>query len=180
MKFEPTSLPGLFVVEMEPRSDERGYLARTYCETEFKEQGLNTRWPQCNTTLTRKIGTIRGLHYQADPFPEIKLIRCTAGAVWDVVVDLRAGSETFGRWEAVELTAENLRQLYVPAGMAHGFQCLEADSQLFYQMSEPYRPELARGVLWDDPTLNISWPQPCGGLSPRDRELPRLESLNND
>jgi dTDP-4-dehydrorhamnose 3,5-epimerase len=174
MKFIPTSLQGLWLIELEPRQDERGFLARTFCEEEFAAHGLNTRWPQCNLTLTKQRGMLRGLHYQVEPKPETKLIRCAAGAIWDVVADLRSGSPTFGRCEAFELNPRNFRQLYVPAGFAHGFQCLEDDCQVFYQMSEPYVPELARGVRWDDPTLQISWPLPDPIVSERDRKLPLL------
>lgn len=164
------------MIELEPRVDERGFLARTYCEQEFGARGLNTHWPQCNLTLTKKRGFIRGLHYQADPKPEIKLIRCAAGAIFDVVADLRPGSATYSRWEGFELTGQNLRQLYVPAGFAHGFQCLSDDCQVFYQMSESYHPELACGVRWDDETLQIRWPVAEVHLSERDRHLPRLSS----
>src|SRR5262249_16128227 len=124
MKFSKASLSGVWLLELELREDERGFLARTYCQNEFAELGLNTQWPQCNLTLTKNRGMLRGMHFQADPKPEIKLIRCTAGAVFDVVVDVRRGSPTFGKWEGVELTAENRRALYVPGGFAHGFQCL--------------------------------------------------------
>src|ERR1051326_1710668 len=158
MKFAQTSLSGVWVIDPELREDERGFLARTYCEKEFSAHELNTCWPQCNLTLTRKRGMVRGLHYQAEPKPEIKLIRCAAGAVFDVVVDVRRESATFGRWEGFELTAENRRLLYVPGGFAHGFQCLTDNCELFYQMSEFYVPELARGVRWNDARIGIRWP----------------------
>jgi dTDP-4-dehydrorhamnose 3,5-epimerase len=175
MKFHPARLPGVWRIELEPRSDERGHLARTYCEREFAAHGLNTRWIQCNATLTRRRGMIRGLHYQADPKPEIKLIRCVAGKVWDVVVDVRPGSASFGQWEAFELSPTAGVQLYVPGGFAHGFQCLEDHCELFYQMSEEYMPDLARGVRWDDPSVGIPWPVSAVELSTRDQSLPRLE-----
>jgi dTDP-4-dehydrorhamnose 3,5-epimerase len=177
MKFTPGTLPGIWVVELEPRADERGFLARTYCEQEFAAQGLNTHWPQCNLTLTKKRGMVRGMHYQAEPKPEIKLIRCSAGAVHDVVVDVRRASKTFGKWESFELTAENRKMLYVPAGFAHGFQCLADNCELFYQMSESYYPELARGLRWDDPQVGIRWPLGDATLSERDRNLPLLAAL---
>lgn len=167
MKFHPTNLPGVWRIELEPRGDERGYLARTFCEREFGEHGLCTRWPQCSITLTRRCGTIRGLHYQADPFPEIKLVRCTAGRIFDVVVEVRTG-----RWESFELSGDAPFQLYIPAGYAHGFQALTDDCALHYQMSEFYRPELQRGIRWNDPTLAIPWPIPDPILSERDRNLP--------
>ena len=177
MKFNPTSLSGVWLVELDLRADERGFLARTYCDQEFETQGLNTRWPQCNLTLTKRRGMVRGMHYQAEPKPEIKLIRCSAGAVFDVVVDVRRDSETFGKWASFELTATNRKMLYVPGGFAHGFQCLTDDCELFYQMSESYFPELARGVRWNDPQIGIKWPIGEAALSERDRNLPLLSSL---
>jgi dTDP-4-dehydrorhamnose 3,5-epimerase len=174
MKFVPTKLSGVWLIELELREDERGFFARTFCEQEFAARGFNTRWPQCNLTRTLRRGVIRGLHYQAAPKPETKLIRCAAGAVWDVVVDVRPDSPTYGQWEAFELTAENHRQLYAPGGYAHGFQCLVDGSEVFYQMSEFYHPELARGIRWDDPTLKIPWPVPNPMLSARDQNLPPL------
>jgi dTDP-4-dehydrorhamnose 3,5-epimerase len=177
MKFVPTSLPGVWLIELELRGDERGFLARTYCDQEFAAQGLNTRWPQCNLTLTKRRGMIRGMHYQAEPKPEIKLIRCSAGAVFDVVVDVRKSSKTFGQWAAFELTTTNRKMLYVPGGFAHGFQCLVNDCELFYQMSESYFPDLARGVRWDDPQIGIKWPISDAALSERDRNLPLLGSF---
>ena len=174
MQFHPTTLPGVWMIELEPREDERGFLARTYCEEEFGNRGLGVHWPQCNLTLTKRRGMVRGLHYQAAPKSEAKLIRCVAGAVWDVIVDLRPDSSTFGQWESFELTGENHRQLYVPGNFAHGFQCLTDNCQLFYQMSESYVPELARGVRWDDPQLRIPWPVPEPALSARDLQLPLL------
>ena len=177
MKFSPTSLPGVWLIELELREDPRGFLARTYCDREFSAQGLNIQWPQCNLTLTRERGTIRGMHFQADPKPEIKLIRCAAGAIFDVLVDVRHGSPTFGRWEAFELSAANRRQLYAPGGLAHGFQCLTDGCEVFYMMSESYVPELARGVRWNDPAVNIRWPIADPILSDRDRNLPLLADL---
>ena len=174
MKFSHTSLPGVWLIEMELRADARGFFSRTYCEKEFAAHGLNTRWPQCNLTRTNQRGMIRGLHYQAESKPEIKLVRCSAGAICDVVVDIRAGSPTYGRWEKFELTSENGRQLYIPAGFAHGFQCLRPASEVFYQMSEFYFPDLARGVRWDDPTIQVAWPLPNPSLSERDQNLPLL------
>ncbi len=177
MKFAPTTLPGVWIIDLEPKEDERGFLARTFCENEFAEHGLHARWPQCNLTLTRKRGTIRGMHYQAEPKPEIKLIRCSAGAVYDVLVDVRRDSPAFGKWESFELTAMNRRTLYVPGGIAHGFQCLAENSELFYQMSEFYYPELARGVRWSDPAVGIKWPLGDPLVSERDRNLPLLADV---
>lgn len=177
MKFHSTSLPGVWLIELEPRKDERGYLARTYCEKEFVEHGLNTRWVQCNSTLTRKRGMLRGLHYQAEPRGEIKLIRCLSGVIFDVVLDVRPGLPTFGQWESFELSEERQSQLYVPAGFAHGFQCLTESCSLLYHMSEFYVPELSRGVRWSDPDANIVWAIANPQLSPRDACLPLLADL---
>jgi dTDP-4-dehydrorhamnose 3,5-epimerase len=177
MKFSRTALDGVWLIELELREDERGFLARTFCEQEFASHGLNTRWPQCNLTFTRQRGMIRGMHFQAEPKPEIKLFRCQAGAVFDVLVDVRRGTPTFGRWEGFELTAQDRRMLYVPGGFAHGFQCLTDNCELFYQMSECYVPELARGIRWDDPMVKIPWPLPNPVLSERDRSLPPLAEL---
>ena len=178
MKFHPTTLAGLFLVELEPRGDERGFLARTYCDREFAAAGLNTRWPQCNLTLTRQRGAVRGMHFQAEPQPEIKLIRCAAGAIFDCLVDVRPDSPTFGQWEGFELTSRNDRQLYVPGGFAHGFQCLPEDCEVFYQMSAEYVPTLARGLRHDDPEVGIRWPLTVEQVSERDATLPGLRELS--
>ena len=175
MRFVPTKLAGVYVVEPEPRADDRGLFARTYCRDEFAAAGLNTAWVQCNVSYNRRAGTLRGLHWQAEPHPEVKLVRCTAGAAFDVVADLRPGSPTHRQWVAVELTADNRRAVYIPAGCAHGFQTLTDGTELFYQMSEFYHPELARGARSDDPALGIEWP-PCDGrtISERDLSFPDL------
>ena len=177
VKFSETSLAGLWRIELELREDERGFLARTYCEKEFSGHGLNTQWPQCNLTLTKKRGMIRGMHFQAEPKPEIKLIRCSRGAIFDVLVDVRRGSPTFGKWEGFELSAENHRTLYVPGGFAHGFQCLTDNCEVVYQMSEFYFADLARGIRFDDPQVGIKWPLASPALSERDKNLPLLSSL---
>jgi dTDP-4-dehydrorhamnose 3,5-epimerase len=177
MRFSPSSLAGVWVIDLDLREDERGFFARTYCNTEFAEHGLNTHWPQCNLSLTRQRGMIRGLHFQANPKPEIKLVRCTAGAVFDVVVDVRRDSQSSGQWDGFELTAQNRRALYIPAGFAHGFQCLSDDCEMYYQMSEIYFPELARGLRWNDPAVNIHWPIANAFLSDRDKGLPLLSDL---
>ncbi len=175
MRFVPTKLAGAFVIEPEPRADERGLFARTWCRDEFAAHGLTTSWVQCNVSFNHRTGTLRGMHYQADPHPEVKLVRCTRGAAYDVIADLRPGSPTYRQWVAVELTADNRRAVYVPGGFAHGFQTLADETELFYQMSEFYHPESARGVRWDDPALGIEWP-PCAGrvISERDRSFPDL------
>jgi dTDP-4-dehydrorhamnose 3,5-epimerase len=174
MKFSKTSLAGLWVIDLELREDERGFLARTFCENEFSANGLNIRWPQCNLTLTKSRGMIRGLHFQLSPRAEIKLVRCAAGAIFDIAVDVRPNSPTFGKWEGFELTSQNRRMLYIPGGFAHGFQCLADNSEVFYQMSEFFFADLSRGVRWNDPTVAIKWPLPDPTLSERDKNLPLL------
>jgi len=177
MIFTPTELPGVWLIDLELKTDERGFFARTYCEQEFAAHGLQTCWPQCNTSFTKTRGMVRGLHFQAEPRPEIKLVRCVAGAVWDVVVDVRRDSPTFGRWQSFELTGENRRTLYIPAGYAHGFQCLTDACEMYYQMSDFYVPELAGGVRWNDPALGITWPIAATIVSERDDALPLLSDL---
>lgn len=177
MKFTPGALEGVWIIDLEPKRDERGFLARTYCAGEFAHHGLNTSWPQCNLTLTKHAGSVRGMHWQANPKPEIKLIRCTAGAVFDVALDVRPDSPTFGQWEFVELSHDSGRMIYIPHGCAHGFQTRTDNAELFYQMSESYVGELARGVLWNDPAAAIRWPLPLTDISPRDEALPALNSL---
>jgi dTDP-4-dehydrorhamnose 3,5-epimerase len=175
MRFLPTKLAEAFVIEPERQEDDRGFFARTWCRQAFAARGLTAAWVQCNVSFNRRAGTLRGLHYQADPHPEAKLVRCTMGAAHDVIVDLRPRSPTFRLWVAAELTAANRRMVYVPPGFAHGFQTLADDTELFYQMSDYYFPELARGVRWDDPSLGIAWP-PCDGrvFAPRDLAYPDL------
>ncbi len=173
MRITPTKLPGVFVIDIEPHGDERGFFARTYCHKQFAAQGLCTQWVQCNVSFNARAGTLRGLHWQAAPHEEIKLVRCTAGAAYDVVVDLRAASPTYRQWVAVELSASNRRAVYIPAGCAHGFQTLVDNTELFYQMSAFYVPQAARGVRWNDPALAIEWPA-CDAriIAPRDRSFP--------
>lgn len=173
MKFVETCLDGAFLIEAEPAKDERGLFARTFCELEFRNAGLATHFGQCSTSYSRHCGTLRGMHYQTEPHEEVKLVRCTRGAVYDVIVDLRRGSRTFCKWLGAELTAENRRSLYVPKGFAHGFQTLSDDAELYYQISAPYVPEAARGVRWDDPAFCIIWPLAEDRImSERDRHYP--------
>ncbi|MBN8246406.1 MAG: dTDP-4-dehydrorhamnose 3,5-epimerase [Verrucomicrobia bacterium] len=172
MKFLPAALDGVWVLELERREDERGFFARTFCEHEFARHGLNTRWPQANLTRTLRRGMLRGLHWQAEPHPEIKLVRCVSGAIWDVVVDVRPTSPTYGRWEGFELEGQGIRQIYVPAGFAHGFQSLSDGAEVSYLMSDCYQPSLARGIRWNDPRLAIPWPVRDPVLSERDAGLP--------
>lgn len=169
MKFLETKLPRVFEVHLEPHGDERGMFARSWCQKEFESRGLSPRLAQCNVSLNARKGTMRGIHYQAEPFPEAKLVRCTMGSIYDVVVDLRPESATFRDWIGVQLTAANRHMLYVPEGCGHGFLTLEDNTEVFYQMSEFYHPELARGVRWDDPAIQIAWPAAIEVISERDR-----------
>lgn len=176
MRFVPTPLAGVFAIELDRIEDDRGFFARSFCQEEFRAHGLEPVVAQCNVSFNRLRGTLRGLHYQDAPHEEAKLVRCTRGAIWDVIVDIREESVSRYRWHAVELTAENRSALYVPRGFAHGFQTLVDDSEVLYQMSEFYHPESSRGLRWDDPAFGIPWPLPDPILSPRDRTyslLPR-------
>lgn len=177
MRFIPAPLAGAFIIEPELLGDDRGFFARSFCQDEFRARGLVPAVVQCNISFNRLRGTLRGLHYQSKPHEEAKLVRCTQGAVWDVIVDLREGAGTRFRWFSTELTAENRRALYIPPGFAHGFQALADNSEVFYQMSEFYHPESARGVRWDDPVIGISWPIGDPVLSARDRSYPLLERM---
>jgi dTDP-4-dehydrorhamnose 3,5-epimerase len=176
VRFRELPLTGAFLIEPERKADERGFFARAWCRAEFEAHGIRHDWPQCNISFNRRRGTLRGLHYQADPFGEAKLVRCTMGAIYDVIVDLRPGSPTQGRWAAAELTAENRRMVYAPAGFAHGFQTLTDNTEVFYQMGACYSQEAARGVRWDDPVLAIAWPAcPERIVSAGDRNYPGFE-----
>lgn len=158
MIFTETKLKGAFIIDPEFIEDERGFFARTFCREEFEAHGLNPNLVQCSISFNQTKGTLRGMHYQAKPHEEAKLVRCTRGAVYDVIVDLRPVSPTWKAWAAVELTAENRRMIYVPEGFAHGFQALEDDTEIFYQISQHHHPESALGVRWDDPAFGITWP----------------------
>lgn len=174
MIFRPTGLPGAVLIEPEPVRDDRGSFMRAFCVDEFARNGLATTFPQHSISTTRRAGTVRGLHFQRPPHAEVKLVRCIAGAVHDVIVDLRQGSPTYARWQAFELTADNGHQLYVPEGFAHGHQTLTDDAALLYLISAPYAPEAADGVRFDDPRLSIFWPRPVSVISERDRAWPAL------
>jgi dTDP-4-dehydrorhamnose 3,5-epimerase len=177
LKFEELALPGAYAIELEVLDDRRGFFTRTFSRDEFRARGLNPEVVQCNLSYNRRRGTLRGLHFQAQPHPEAKLVHCTRGAIFDVIVDLRADSATRFRWIAVELRADRGRLVYVPEGLAHGFQTLEDDSEVYYLMSETYHADLARGVRWNDPELAISWPLPDPIMSERDRTLPLLSAV---
>jgi dTDP-4-dehydrorhamnose 3,5-epimerase len=176
MEIRATALPGVYLVVPVPREDVRGFFARTWCQDTFAERGLCGSWVQSSVSYNRRRGTLRGMHYQAAPAEEIKLVRCTQGAIYDVLVDLRLGLPSYGQWLAVELTASNRYALYVPGGVAHGFQTLCDDTEVFYEISTRYRPELQRGVRWDDPALGIIWPD-CAEriIAERDCLLPRWQ-----
>lgn len=173
MIFKETELKGAYVIEPVAATDERGFFARTFCAEEFAKRGLAAAMVQCSTSFNTRQGTLRGLHYQAAPHAEDKLVRVTMGAIFDVIVDLRDTSPTRGRWFGQTLSAENRRMLYIPQGFAHGFQTLEDASEVFYQISTVYQPASARGIRWDDPDLAIAWPDAKNAIvSDRDRVLP--------
>ena len=169
MIFAPTPLAGAYLIEPEPVADERGFFARTWCRNEFADKGLNPNLVQCNISYNKARGTLRGMHYQKAPHAEAKLVRCTQGAVYDVIVDLRSGSNTFTQWFGVELTAANRKALYVPEGFAHGFISLKDDTEVLYQMSEFFHAECAAGVRWNDPVFKIAWPSTVRVMSERDQ-----------
>ena len=180
MIFTPLRLRGALLLDLELHHDERGFFARTWSRSEFEEHGLNLRIEQCGVSFSPRRGTLRGMHYQAAPHEEAKLVRCAAGVIHDVIIDLRPSSATYTRWEAVELSAANRRMLYVPEGFAHGFLTLADDTEVSYQMSEAYRPEAARGVRWDDPAFAIAWPEPVRVISDRDASSPDYEPAGVD
>lgn len=157
MIFTKTKLPDVYIIDPERIDDQRGFFARAYDEQDFAEHSLSIHFPQCNISFNKHKGTLRGMHYQAEPHGEPKLIRCTMGTIYDVALDLRPDSSTFKQWVAVELSAENRRMFYLPIGIAHGFMSLEDNSEIFYMMGETYYPESARGVRWDDPAFGIEW-----------------------
>lgn len=168
MFFQPAELDGAFLIHLEAIADDRGFFARSYCDGEFEEHGLNTTWVQCNISYNRRRGTLRGMHYQAAPHEEVKLVRCTAGRIHDVIADIRPDSPTFGRYQAFELSAENRHMLYIPAGFAHGFLTLEPGTEVFYHMGAYYAPESARGFRYNDPAFGIAWPAEPHVISEKD------------
>jgi dTDP-4-dehydrorhamnose 3,5-epimerase len=173
MIFIETKLQGAYVIEPERFEDERGFFAHSWSEREFAAQGLSPRLAECNISYNKKQGTLRGMHYQQAPHGQVKLVRCTRGAIYDVVIDLRPDSPTFKRWIGVELTERNRLMLYAPGEFAHGFQTLEDETEVFYQVSSPYVPGSGRGVRWDDPAFGIEWPHADERIViARDREYP--------
>ncbi len=173
MLFHKLKLDGAYRIDLDPREDERGFFARAWCQREFEEHGLEPRIVQSNLSYNRRKGTLRGMHYQAAPHEEVKLIRCIRGSIFDVIIDLRPDSPTYKQWAGIELTAANRRMLYVPRGFAHGFQTLEDDTEVFYHVSEFYTPGAERGVRWNDPLFGIEWPAvEHRVISPKDQSWP--------
>jgi dTDP-4-dehydrorhamnose 3,5-epimerase len=172
MKFEKTKLEGAWIIDIHKLEDERGFFARTFCQREFLEHGLNARVAQCNVSYNRKKGTFRGMHLQVSPFQEAKLVQCTSGAIYDIIIDLRPESPTYLQHLGVTLRAQEYRMLYIPEGFAHGFLTLEEDTNVFYQMSEFYAPECARGFRWNDPAFGITLPANIIVISERDTKYP--------
>lgn len=175
MFFNETKLPGVFEISIEPEFDTRGFFARSWCQKEFEAHGLNAKSVQCSISFNTKKGTLRGMHYQDAPFAESKIVRCTQGAIYDVIIDLRPGSTSFKNWIGVVLSSAQRNMIYIPEGCAHGFLTLEDDTELFYQMSEFYHPELSRGVRWNDPAFHVVWPSDVEVISERDASYPDFE-----
>jgi dTDP-4-dehydrorhamnose 3,5-epimerase len=175
MNWIKTALAGVWVLELDPKQDDRGLFARAWCRDEAAGRGLTPEWVQMNVSVSRRAGTLRGLHWQAPPWEEAKLVRCVRGAIWDVAVDLRPGSPTRLRWHGEELSADNRRALYVPEGCAHGLLTLTGDAEVHYLVSRRYTPEAERGARWDDPLLAIAWPRPVAVISEKDSRWPPLQ-----
>ena len=175
MIFTETGVTGLFLIEPERHSDTRGFFARTFCAAEFQARHLNPAIEQCSISYNSKKGTLRGMHYQTPPHEEVKLVRCTQGAIFDVAIDLRRDSKTYARPFSVILSADNRKMLYIPTGFAHGFQTLMDNTEIFYQMSAAYAPESARGIRWDDPRFAIGWPPDTRTIIERDRSYPDFQ-----
>jgi len=174
MKFRKTKLEGVFIIEIEPIIDKRGFFARSFCRKEFRRIGLNPGIKQCNISYNKKAGTLRGMHYQAYPYGEEKLVSCLGGSIYDVAVDLRPKSKTYREWIAVELNSYNYKMLYIPKGFAHGFQALKDDTVVLYQMFESFNPGYDKGIRWNDPVLNIKWPISKKVISEKDKSYPDL------
>lgn len=181
MIFTETKFKGVFVVDIEKYEDERGFFARSWCQQEFKARGIDFNIVQCNISYNKKKGTLRGMHYQEVPFEEDKLVSCIRGSIYDVIIDIRPNSPTRYQWFATELSFKNYKMIYIPKGFAHGFQTLEKDTVVFYQMSEFFHPECAKGIRWDDPICAISWPISKGNIiSSKDLSYPLLDVKKND
>lgn len=176
MIFNKTKLLGAYTIEIEKCEDERGFFARTWDSSTYKEMGLNSNLVQSSISFSRERGTVRGMHFQKPPYEEDKIVRCTKGKIFDVIIDLRSDSPTFTKWESFELSEKNHKMLYVPKGFAHGFQTMEKDSEVFYQMSEYFMPEYASGVMWNDPAFKIAWPLPISAISKKDLSYSRFKN----
>ncbi len=179
MKFSDCGLAGALIVDIEPITDERGFFARSYCREEFAAQGIEAPMQQCSVSFNARSGTLRGMHFQANPHAEDKLVRCTLGAVFDVVVDIRPQSATYRRWFGTELSAANRRALFIPPGFAHGFITLTDGAELYYMISAPHVPRASRGFRWDDAAIGIAWPLPPVLISPRDAGWPPLAAAHD-
>lgn len=177
MKFSETFIKGNFVISLETKQDERGFFIRNYCERQFADEGLNTKWVQTSSSINIKTGTLRGLHFQRNPSTEIKLIRCIKGSIWDVIVDLRVNSKTFGKWFGIKLSDKNYSMMYVPKGLAHGFISLEDNSEILYFTSEFYNPRSEEILLWNDKNININWPIPPVIISKKDKNGKTLKEI---
>lgn len=173
MKFFETKLKGSFIIEIEKLEDERGFFARIWDQKKFAEMGLNPKLSQLSVSFNKKRGTLRGIHYQITPYQETKLVRCNRGKIFDVIIDLRENSKTYRQWLGIEINSENNNMLYIPEGFAHGFQTLEDNTEVFYQISQEHMPEYARGKLWNDPIFNISWPIKSPIMSDKDKQWPK-------
>jgi len=172
LQFIETKLPGAYIINLDTLEDERGFFARAFCQKEFEENGLKSNIAQCNLSFNHKKGTLRGMHYQVKPYEEVKMVRCTQGKILDVIIDLRKDSATYKKWVGVELSAENNSMLYVPEGFAHGYQTLEDNSVVYYQVTEFYQPGSERGIRWNDPAFNIDWPLEISVISDKDNSHP--------
>ncbi len=175
IRFQPTPVAGCFIVDPVRRGDDRGFFARAFCEAEFEAAGVEGRFVQANNSLTHKALTLRGMHYQLPPAAEVKLVRCLAGALFDVVADLRPDSPSYGQWFGATLTAENRQMMLVPRGCAHGFLTLQPDTEALYLVSAAYAPAQERGLRWDDPFLSIEWPEDPAELSAKDASWPAFD-----
>jgi dTDP-4-dehydrorhamnose 3,5-epimerase len=174
--FEPTQLDGAWLMELDRHEDERGFFARLWDRSDFEARALTGSLDQCSLSYNRRAGTIRGMHYQAAPREEVKVVRCVRGAIYDVLLDLRPTSATYRQWVARELTGDNRMSFYVPRGVAHGFQTLTDDAEVLYLIAGPYDPALARGVRWNDPAFAIQWPHAASVMSARDRDYPDYQA----
>ena len=170
MIFKETKLKDAYIIELEPIEDNRGFFARSFCQEEFRLHGISMNIVQCNISYSKKSGTLRGMHYQAAPFEEAKLVRCKKGAIYDVIIDVRPSSNTYKKWVSVELTDENRKMIYIPKGFAHGFLTLMDNTEVFYQMSEFFMPEYARGIRWNDPAFGINWAADVTAISEKDQK----------